>query len=176
MTIEGAGRGEAEPERGASPAETRVPAGDPGSRAGPERFPASPGADPSGEDSRDWLIWVSQVRFLVITVLFAVVLVLRNYTGATAPFVFFVPVVVVWYALALFFGLLIRRVAVPRERARRVPRWVGPIQIFCDLLMVTGVVFATGGHESYFITLYILVILVASILFTRAGAFLVAGV
>ncbi|HXZ19006.1 MAG TPA: ATP-binding protein, partial [Candidatus Acidoferrales bacterium] len=40
----------------------------------------------------------------------------------------------------------------------------------------TGVVFATGGHESYFITLYILVILVASILFTRAGAFLVAGV
>src|SRR5208282_6308661 len=64
--------------------------------------------------------------------------------------------------------------SVPGEGTRRVPRWVAPIQVLCDLLMVTGVVFATGGHESYFITLYLLVILVASLLFTRAGAFLVA--
>ncbi len=176
MTFEGAGRGEAEPERSASPIEARAPAADSASRAGPSPVLPPQSPDPGGEESRDWLIWVSQVRFLVITVLFAVVLLLKNYTGATAPFIFFVPVVVVWYALALFFGLLIRRLAVPRERARPVPRWVGPIQIFCDLLMVTGVVFATGGHESYFITLYILVILVASILFTRLGAFLVAVV
>src|SRR5208282_6748253 len=66
--------------------------------------------------------------------------------------------------------------SVPGEGTRRVPRWVAPIQVLCDLLMVTGVVFATGGHESYFITLYLLVILVASILFTRVGAFVVAGV
>ncbi len=176
MTFEGAGRGEAEPERSAFPVEARAPAGDSASRAGPSSVPPPPSPDHGGEETRDWLLWLSQVRFLVITVLFAVVLVLRNYTGAPAPFLFFVPVVVVWYALALFFGLLIRRLAVPRERARQVPRWVGPIQIFCDLLMVTGVVFATGGHESYFITLYILVILVASILFTRLGAFLVAVV
>jgi len=175
VTLEGAGRGEAEPERSASPAEARAPAADPDSRTGPEPPPPL-GPVSAGEEARDWLVWLSQVRFLVITVLFAVVLVLRNYTGATAPFIFFVPVVVVWYALALFFGLLIRWLAVPKARARRVPSWVGPIQIVCDLLMVTGVVFATGGHESYFITLYLLVILVASILFTRAGAFLVAGV
>ena len=178
MTLEGAGRGEAEagPEHSASPAEQRVPAGAPVTRAAPKLPPPPQGADPAGQESRDWLVWLSQVRFLVITLLFAVVLVLRNFTGAVAPFIFFVPVVVVWYALALFFGLMIRRLAVPRESARRVPRWVGPIQIVCDLLMITGVVFATGGHESFFITLYLLVILVASILFTRAGAFVVAGV
>ena len=176
MTLEGAGRGEAEPERSASPAEARAPAPVPNSRPGPDLKLPPRAPDSAGEESRDWLVWLSQVRFLVITVLFAVVLVLRNFTGATAPFIYFVPVVVVWYGLALFFGLLIRRLAVPRARARRVPSWVGPIQIFCDLLMVTGVVFATGGHESYFITLYLLVILVASILFTRKGAFLVAGV
>ena len=176
MTLEGAGRGEAEPDRSPSPTEASVPAASPDSRsATPKGPPPVRAADSAAEESRDWLVWLSQVRFLVITVLFAVVLVLRNYTGGTAPFIYFVPVVVVWYALALFFGLLIRRLAVPRERARRVPQWVGPIQIVCDLLMVTGVVFATGGHESYFITLYLLVILVASILFTRAGAFLVAG-
>jgi two-component system sensor histidine kinase PilS (NtrC family) len=140
------------------------------------RPPVSPTSDPAGEELRDWLVWLSRVRFLVITVLFAVVLVLKNYIGAPAPAIFFVPVVLVWYVLAFFFGLLIRGLSVPVERARRVPRWVAPIQILCDLLMVTGVVFATGGHESYFITLYLLVILVASILFTRVGAFVVAGV
>jgi two-component system sensor histidine kinase PilS (NtrC family) len=172
VTLESAGRGEAEPESSAPPTEERVlPASLAASPASTSR-----GADPAAEEQRDWLVWLSRVRFLVITVLVAVVLVLKNYIGATAPVVFIVPVVVVWYALAVFFGLLIRWLSVPEERARRVPRWVAPIQILCDLLMVTGVVFATGGHESYFITLYLLVILVASILFTRAGAFLVAGV
>ena len=176
MTLESAGRGEGEPERSAPPTEERAVAAGPAASAGPGPAPPSRGADLAGEEQRDWLVWLSRVRFLVITVLVAVVLVLKNYIGATAPVVFFVPVVVVWYALAVFFGLLIRWLSVPEERARRVPRWVAPIQILCDLLMVTGVVFATGGHESYFITLYLLVILVASILFSRAGAFLVAGV
>ena len=175
MTFQGAGKEEAEPDSSSTPAEVRVPL------AAPPRQPAAsvpampPAADAAGE-LRDWLIWLSHVRFLVITVLFAVVLVLKNFIGAPAPAVFFFPVVLVWYALAFFFLLLIRWLSVPAQSARRVPRWVAPIQILCDLLMVTGVVFATGGHESYFITLYLLVILVASILFTRAGAFVVAGV
>jgi len=183
VNSEGGGRGEAEPESSSSLAEERLPAGG-GPSAGenqsrsasaamPQR--AVPGGDPAGEEQRDWLVWLSRVRFLVITVLLAVVLVVKNYTGAAAPTILILPVFVAWYALAVFFGLLIRWLSVPEGRARRVPRWVAPIQILCDLLMVTGVVFATGGHESYFITLYLLVILVASLLFTRAGAFLVAG-
>ena len=129
--------------------------------------------DAAREELREWLLWLSRVRFLLITVLFAVVLVLKNYIGATAPAIYFVPFILLWYALALFFGLLIRSLSFPV--ARPIPRWVAPLGVVSDLLVVTGVVFATGGHESYFITLYLLVILVASILFTRGGAFLVAG-
>jgi two-component system sensor histidine kinase PilS (NtrC family) len=181
VNSEGGGRGEAEPDSSSFPAEVRVPPVGPplpvpAELASGDALPRVPsGGDFAGEEQRDWLVWLSRVRFLVITVLFAVVLVVKNFTGVTAPTIFIVPVVLVWYALAFFFGLLIRWLSVPGGRVRRVPRWVAPIQVLCDLLMVTGVVFATGGHESYFITLYLLVILVASILFTRAGAFLVAG-
>jgi two-component system sensor histidine kinase PilS (NtrC family) len=134
-----------------------------------------PGIGPAAEELREWLLWLSRVRFLVITLLFAVVVVLRTYVGIPAPAIYVAPIVLLWYTLAVFFGLLMQSVSVPAAVPRSVPRWVAPVEIFSDLLMVTGVVFATGGHESYFITLYLLVILVASILFTRAGAFVVAG-
>jgi two-component system sensor histidine kinase PilS (NtrC family) len=45
----------------------------------------------------------------------------------------------------------------------------------CDLLMITGLVFVTGGHESYFISLYLLAIIVASVLFPARITFVVAG-
>ena len=147
---------------------------------GPQRGPSGDSrlrrawADSGGEELREWLQWLSRVRFLLITVLFAVVLVLKNYIGATAPAVYFVPFILLWYALALFFGLLIRSLSFPVPRP--IPRWVAPLEVVSDLVVVTGVVFATGGHESYFITLYLLVILVASMFFSRGGAFLVAGV
>ena len=185
MNLEGAGREEAEldissTQTGARP-DVPSSAGDSSPQqasSGPltiRPHSGRPPGDPAAEELRDWLVWLSRARFLVITVLLAVVLVLKNYIGSPAPAIYFAPVILVWYALAFFFGLLIRWISIPREPARRLPRWVAPIQILCDLLMVSGVVFATGGHESYFITLYLLLILVASMLFTRAGAFLVAG-
>jgi two-component system sensor histidine kinase PilS (NtrC family) len=54
-------------------------------------------------------------------------------------------------------------------------RWHAPLQITCDLLMVTGVVYATGIQDSYFVSLYLLAILMASVLFSRRGVFVVAG-
>jgi two-component system sensor histidine kinase PilS (NtrC family) len=149
----------AEPERGAS-------------RASPAR-PARPRAwfVPAASDLREWLFWLARVRFLVITVLFAVVLALQKYTGLPAPARYFVPVVLLWYTLALFFGLLMRTL----PPLAVLPRWMAPVQVMCDLLMTTGVVFVTGGHESYFISLYLLAILISSILFSRRGAFVVAG-
>lgn len=127
---------------------------------------------PAAADLREWLFWLVRVRFLVITVLFVLVLVLRNYTGLPAPTRYFVPLVVLWYTLALFFGLLMRTL----PPLAVMPRWLAPLQVMSDLLMTTGVVFVTGGHESYFISLYLLAILISSILFTRRGAFVVAGV
>ena len=44
-----------------------------------------------------------------------------------------------------------------------------------DLVVITGVVYATGAQDSDFISLYLLAILMGSILFSGRGAFLVAS-
>jgi two-component system sensor histidine kinase PilS (NtrC family) len=74
---------------------------------------------------------------------------------------------VVWYLLATFY-LLVQR-AVPRSR------WHAPVQIALDLGIITGIAYASGAQDSYFIFLYLLAILMGSILFSRRGTFLVAG-
>jgi two-component system sensor histidine kinase PilS (NtrC family) len=56
-----------------------------------------------------------------------------------------------------------------------VASWHGPVQLVCDLLLVTGLIYLTGTQDSYFIWLYPLAIIVASILFSREATFIVAG-
>ena len=56
-----------------------------------------------------------------------------------------------------------------------VASWHGPIQMVFDLLLVTCLVYLTGTQDSYFIWLYPLAIIVASILFSRKATFIVAG-
>ena len=89
----------------------------------------------------------------------ALVVCLQQYTQLEVPLRYFVPLVVLWYTLAIFYVILLRWVP--------LARWHAPLEIICDLLMVTGLVYVTGGHESYFISLYLLAIIVASILFSR---------
>lgn len=115
----------------------------------------------------EWLSWLTRVRFLLITLLLAVVVVLEQFTELVVPVRYFVPLIVLWYTLAIFYLILLRWVP--------LARWHAPLEIVCDLLLVTGLVYVTGGHESYFISLYLLAIIVASILFSRRDTFLVAG-
>ncbi len=115
---------------------------------------------------RDWLWWLARVRFLIITFLLAIVFLLRNYSFLDIDTRYFVPLMLLWYTLAIFYMILLRWI--PQAR------WNAPLQIVCDLFLVTGLVFATGEHESYFTSLYLLVIIVASILFTRRSALLIA--
>jgi two-component system sensor histidine kinase PilS (NtrC family) len=119
------------------------------------------------QNATDWLEWLTRIRFLLITVLLAIVVVLQNFTPLIVPMRYFVPLVVLWYTLATFYVILFRWVP--------LARWQASLEIVCDLLMVTGLVYVTGGHESYFISLYLLAIIVASILFSRRITFLVAG-
>ena len=115
----------------------------------------------------EWLGWLTRVRFLLITLLLAVVVVLQQFTQLVVPVRYFVPLVVLWYTLAIFYVILLRWVP--------LARWHAPLEIVCDVLLVTGLVYVTGGHESYFISLYLLAIIVASILFSRRATFWVAG-
>jgi two-component system sensor histidine kinase PilS (NtrC family) len=115
----------------------------------------------------DWLVWLTRVRFLLITMLMIVVVILQEYTGLAVPARPLLSLVILWYTLATFYAILLRWIP--------VARWLGPLQIVCDVFLVTGLILLTGGHESYFIPLYLLAIIMASILFSRRSTFLVAG-
>jgi two-component system sensor histidine kinase PilS (NtrC family) len=116
---------------------------------------------------QDWLWWLARVRFLVITFIVALVLVLRDFGLLSAPIRFLLPLIIFWYVLSILYAILLRWIP--------FARWHAPLQIVFDVLMVTGLVFVTGGHESYFISLYLLIIIVASILFGQKSTYLVAG-
>ena len=115
----------------------------------------------------DWLCWLSRVRFLVITFLLGIVLSIRQLTSFDLPTKFFVPLILLWYTLALLHVIILRWI--PKAR------WHAPLEVVCDMAIVAGLVYSTGGHESLFISLFLLIILMASVLFSRKGVFLVAG-
>lgn len=116
----------------------------------------------------EWLPWLGRVRFLVITFLVGTVVAVRELTPIPLPVRAFIPLIIFWYSLAILYVILHRWI--PQAR------WHAPLQMVFDLVIVTGVVYATGAQDSYFISLYLLAILMASVLFSRRGVFLVAGV
>jgi two-component system sensor histidine kinase PilS (NtrC family) len=119
------------------------------------------------QNTSEWLSWLGRVRFLVITFLLAVVLAVHQLTPLPLVAKYFVPVILLWYSLGVCYVILLRWI--PQAR------WHAPLQITGDLLLITGLVYATGGSDSYFNSLYLLVILMASVLLERRNVFLVAG-
>src|SRR5277367_1951068 len=119
---------------------------------------------PSGSE---WVPWLGRVRFLVITFLVGVVVAVHQLAPVALPVRAFVSLIVFWYTLATVYVIL--------HRWMPEARWHPHLQVVCDLVIVTGVVYVTGGQDSYFLSLYLLVILMSSVLFSRRGAFLVAG-
>jgi two-component system, NtrC family, sensor histidine kinase PilS len=119
---------------------------------------------PSGSE---WVPWLGRVRFLVITFLVGVVVAVHQLAPVALPVRAFVSLIVFWYTLAIVYVIL--------HRWMPEARWHPHLQVVCDLVIVTGVVYATGGQDSYFLSLYLLVILMSSVLFSRRGAFLVAS-
>jgi two-component system, NtrC family, sensor histidine kinase PilS len=115
----------------------------------------------------EWLPWLGRVRFLIITFLLAVVVIVRQFTPISLPVGTLIALVGCWYALATAHVVMQR--SFPRAR------WHAPLQIVLDLAVITGVVYSSGTQDSYFVSLYLLAILMGSILFSRRGAFLVAG-
>jgi two-component system sensor histidine kinase PilS (NtrC family) len=115
----------------------------------------------------DALSWLGRVRFLIITFLVGVIVALHELTPIALPVRTLVFLIAFWYAMSVFY-LALQRWA-PRST------WHAQIQMVCDLVIVTSVVYWTGAEDSYFISLYLLGILMGSILFSRRGVFLVAG-
>lgn len=115
-----------------------------------------------------WLGWLSRVRFFLITLVLAIVLVLGEMSLLDVSNRLFISLMILWYTLAIIYAILLRWMP--------DAQWHGQLQMVCDLLMITGLVYLTGTQQSYFIWLYPLAIIVASILFSRKITFIIAGV
>jgi hypothetical protein len=118
------------------------------------------------QKQEEWLAWLSRVRFLTITRLLAIVVATHELTSLPLVLRYFVPLVLFWYTLAIVYQILLRRIPDASGHAT--------LQTIGDVLMVTGLVYSTGGHESYFTPLYVLVILMSSVLFSRLGVYATA--
>ncbi len=117
---------------------------------------------------REWIDWLTRVRLLMIALILSVGVAWPSYLPATSGSRYFLPLVIFWITLGASHIILVRWL--PNAG------WHGFVQVASDVVMTSALVYATGLQESYFISLYLLVIIVASILFSRNAAFLTAAV
>ena len=122
-------------------------------------------------DRRAWLLWVIKIRFVIITLFFAIEYAVFQLVPRPANFVSIKHLgiaVVLWYVLGLFYLVYYQ---LSRDYLLQAH-----LQLYSDIAIITAIVHFTGDFESSYISLYLLVIILASILLTRAQAFAVAGV
>src|SRR6266566_4980557 len=117
--------------------------------------------------TRQWLDWLTRVRLLTITLILTIGVVWPQYVPGFSTNRFFLPLIIFWITLGILHIILLRWL--PRAG------WHGGLQVAGDVVMISLLVYSTGLQESYFIPLYLLVIIVASILFSRRIAFLAAA-
>ncbi len=115
-------------------------------------------------DERLWLAWLVKVRIIILTLLFAIEVAIARLTPNPFPLRLFIIVIALWYAVSVFFLLLLSFWKECRIQSL--------LQVITDLLMVTLVVYATGGVDSSLNFFYPLVIIVACILLPRTWAYL----
>ncbi len=118
--------------------------------------------------TRAWLEWLARVRLLTITLILTVGVVWPQYVPGLSANRFFLTLMVSWITLGILYLILLRWV--PEAS------WHGGVQVAGDVMMVTLLVYLTGSQESYFISLYLLVIIVGSIVFSRRVAFINAAI
>src|SRR5262249_55962923 len=117
--------------------------------------------------NREWLDWLTRVRLLTITLILAVGVVWPQSVLLSGSSRYFLPLIIFWITLAISALILLKWFP--------AAGWHGGFQVVCDLAMVSLLVYTTGLHESSFILLYLLIIIVSSILFSRGASAAVAG-
>lgn len=118
-------------------------------------------------DERLWLEWLVKVRIIVLTFLLGIELAVSRFVTTSLPVWPFVSTMVLWYAISLFYILLL---SFWREH-----RAQSAIQVLTDLTLTSLLVEVTGGVDSSFNFLYPLIIIVACILLPRVWAYLMAA-
>ena len=118
-------------------------------------------------DDRLWLTWLIKVRIVILTFLLGLELAIATFTPTRLPVWLFVGTILLWYAVTVFYLLLVSFWKNYRLQAL--------LQVLTDLPLVSLVVYLTGGVDSSLNVLYPLVIIVAAILLPRSWAYLSAA-
>lgn len=114
-----------------------------------------------------WLNWLVKARVLVITFLLGIELAISQFTHSNTPTGLFVSIIVFWYTIAVFYIVLPRIWSDTHLQAR--------LQVLTDLAFSTGLIYVTGGVDTYYNFLYPIVIIVAAILLPRSWSYFVAA-
>lgn len=115
---------------------------------------------------REWLDSLTRVRLLLIALILGVGVAWPQYLPSTNAPHYFVSVIVLWITISVLHLILVR--LLPSVS------WLAPLQVACDVAMVSGIVYSTGLQDSTFLSLYFLVIIVASILLSRRATYITA--
>jgi two-component system, NtrC family, sensor histidine kinase PilS len=118
-------------------------------------------------DERNWLAWLVKVRIIILTLLLGIELSIARLTTTTLPVGLFIGVILLWFALSGFYLLLLSFWEEHRVQSL--------LQVFTDLVLVTLVVYVTGGIDSSLNFLYPLVIIVASVLLPRVWTYIASA-
>ena len=112
------------------------------------------------------LVWLMTGRAAVITLLLGSALLVRlKFPGAFPIDPFFV-LIGITYALTAVYALALKY--------SEKHRWLVDVQLGCDAVIVSAIVYLTNGVSSYFSSLYTLPIIAASTIQSRRGGMMVA--
>ncbi len=123
------------------------------------------------EELNTWLPWVIKIRFVIITLVFAIDYAIRVLVPSPSNLTsikYLGIVVVLWLTVGLFYLIY--------NQLSRDYLLQAYLQLYSDIVIITAVVHVTGDLESHYLSLYLVTIILASVLLPRASVFLVAAV
>src|SRR5258707_1839962 len=88
-------------------------------------------------DERLWLAWLVKARIIILTLLLGIELAIARLTLSPLPVRIFITSILLWYAFALFYVVLLSFWEEHRIKSL--------LQVLTDLVLVTLVVYITGG-------------------------------
>src|SRR5574338_307064 len=112
------------------------------------------------------LLWLMAGRAAAVTLLLGSAILIQIKSPGVLPIDPFFFLIGLTYALTLVYSLLLRHA----ERHA----WIIDVQLGCDAIIVSAVVYLTGGVASYFSTLYTLPIIAGAAVRSRRGGVMVA--
>src|SRR3954469_8810991 len=114
---------------------------------------------------RTKLLWLIAGRAAAITLVLGSAILIQIKSPGSLPIDPFFVLIAVTYGLTVVYSLLLNH----SERYR----WLVDLQLGCDAVIVSAIVYLTGGGASYFSPLYALPIIAASTIESRRGGVMV---